>query len=103
MKSLLQITGMLFFGLGLGALLNDVLKDAADPGQFTDLGSWWYWLDPGSLNFVQAITQRYVAPWVWDPGITWVLLQPAFAVLMIFGGAIFTISTRIKTKKIKSI
>ena len=30
-------------------------------------GQLWFELDNGSLNLVQAITQRYVAPFLWDP------------------------------------
>jgi hypothetical protein len=31
------------------------------------------------------VIQRYVADWLWDPAIVWVLLQPATAVLGLFG------------------
>ena len=30
-------------------------------------GQLWFELDNGSLNLVQAITQRYIAPFLWDP------------------------------------
>ena len=30
-------------------------------------GQLWFELDNGSLNLVQAVTQRYVAPFLWDP------------------------------------
>lgn len=38
-------------------------------------------LFPETLNLLQAVTQRYVADWVWDPGIQTVLLWPAWPVL----------------------
>ena len=44
-------------------------------------GELWFRLDSSSLNLVQAVIQRYVAPWLWDPAIVTVLLGPAWAVL----------------------
>ena len=30
-------------------------------------GQVWFELDNGSLNLLQAVTQRYIAPFLWDP------------------------------------
>jgi hypothetical protein len=49
------------------------------------LGQLWYALDRSSLNLVQAVVQRYIHPFLWDPIIVSVLLSWAFAVLMILG------------------
>jgi hypothetical protein len=49
------------------------------------LGKLWYELNPSSLNLVQAVTQRYIHPFLWDPIILSVLLSWAFAVLMSLG------------------
>jgi hypothetical protein len=49
------------------------------------LGQLWYQLDRSSLNLVQAVTQRYIHPFLWDPIILTILLSWAFAVLMILG------------------
>jgi hypothetical protein len=38
-------------------------------------------LAPESLNLAQAVTQRYVAPWLWDPVIQTFLLWPAWPIL----------------------
>lgn len=43
------------------------------------LGSVWCAVHCGSLNAAQAGIQRYIAPWLWDPVIVWVLLKPAWA------------------------
>jgi hypothetical protein len=45
----------------------------------------WYQLNRSSLNLVQAVIQRYILPFLWDPIIVTVLLSWAFAVLMILG------------------
>ena len=49
------------------------------------LGQLWYQLNRSSLNLVQAVVQRYIHPFLWDPIIVSLLLSWAFAVLMILG------------------
>jgi hypothetical protein len=49
------------------------------------LGQLWYQLNRSSLNLVQAVVQRYVHPFLWDPIIVSILLSWAFAALMILG------------------
>ena len=47
------------------------------------LGQLWYQLNRSSLNLVQAVVQRYIHPFLWDPIIVSILLSWAFAVLML--------------------
>ena len=49
------------------------------------LGQLWYDLNRSSLNLVQAVVQRYIHPFLWDPIIVSALLCWAFAVLMVLG------------------
>jgi len=49
------------------------------------LGQLWYELNRSSLNLVQAVVQRYIHPFLWDPIIVSILLSWAFAVLMVLG------------------
>ena len=49
------------------------------------LGQLWYDLGRSSLNLVQAVTQRYIHPFLWDPIIVSILLSWAFVVLMVLG------------------
>jgi hypothetical protein len=58
------------------------------------LGQLWYNLDPSSLNLMQAVVQRYIHPFLWDPIIVTVLLWWAFAVLMVLGLLILALSGR---------
>jgi hypothetical protein len=44
------------------------------------LGELWFKLDAQSLSVSQAGIQRYVAPWLWEPVITTILLWPGWAV-----------------------
>ncbi len=50
------------------------------------LGEFWFRWHRGSLNFLQAIIQRYVHPALWEPGIVTVLTWRASLVL--FGGGL---------------
>lgn len=52
---------------------------------FAATGELWFTLHSGSLNLLQAITQRYIFPALWDPIIVTVLLWPAFVVLGVPG------------------
>ncbi len=53
------------------------------------LGEIWYKLHSSSLNGAQAGIQRYIAPWLWEPAITTVLLWPGWAVFGVPGGALY--------------
>ena len=44
------------------------------------LGEIWFAIDVGSLNLAQAVIQRYLWPFLWEPVITSVLLLPGWAV-----------------------
>jgi hypothetical protein len=44
-------------------------------------GELWFRLDVTSLNLVQAITQRYLHPSLWDPIVATILQWPAWSLL----------------------
>jgi len=58
------------------------------------LGQLWFDLNRSSLNLVQAVVQRYIHPFLWDPIIVSILLCWAFAVLMVLGVLILAVSGR---------
>ena len=58
------------------------------------LGQLWYDLNRSSLNLVQAVVQRYIHPFLWDPIIVSILLSWAFAVLMILGALLLVLFRR---------
>ena len=64
--------------------------------KFTATGQAWYWVDPGSLNLLQAVIERYVHPHLWDPVIFTVLEWPAFAVI---GGPALAIAVLLEWRK----
>jgi hypothetical protein len=76
----------LFIALGLGVLAYDVwvfLNKGAVT--LTALGQLWFSINPGSLNLVQAVVERYVHPFLWDPIIFSVLRAPASLVFLAIG------------------
>ena len=53
--------------------------------RLTALGEVWFKLHTASLNGAQAGIQRYVAPWLWEPVITTILLWPGWLVFGVPG------------------
>lgn len=81
LRFVLRFLGILIFAASFIALISDGVRSlAADRVLFTPLGQTWFSLHSGSLNLSQAVVQRYVHPYVWDPMIQTVLLWPTFAV-----------------------
>ncbi len=50
--------------------------------RFIALGALWFWISPGSLNLVQAVTERYLSVAIWDHLIFPLVQQPA---VLVFG------------------
>jgi hypothetical protein len=68
----------IFFLTGLGLAAWDFLVPVEeDAFRFRLLGEIWYKADPGSLNLLQAVVERYIHPALWDPAFLWLLLRPA--------------------------
>ena len=81
-----RVIGWILFLAGAAVLVRDLLVwiDTKHWAPIA-LGQLWYDLNRSSLNLVQAVTQRYIHPFLWDPVIVSILLSWAFAVLMVFG------------------
>jgi ABC-type Fe3+ transport system permease subunit len=90
-----RLIGWLLFLAGLSVLVRDVLV-SIDTKRWAPiaLGQLWFDLNRSSLNLTQAIVQRYIHPFLWDPVIVTLLLCWAFAVLMVLGLVILAISSR---------
>ena len=88
-----RLIGWIVFLAGLAVLARDELV-WIETKQWAPLalGQLWYNLSPSSLNLVQAVVQRYIYPFLWDPIIVTVLLWWAFAVLMVLGLVILALS-----------
>jgi hypothetical protein len=75
---IVRLLGALLLAVGLVVLGGDLLNSIARGGYAAmTLGEVWFSLDAESLNFAQAIIQRYVHPLLWDPPIVLFLQMPA--------------------------
>lgn len=84
--------GALLLFAALGAAGYEIFMWVASGAhEIVSAGGLWYLIHRSSLNAAQAITQRYLFPWLWDPAIAWVLVQPAWAVLGLPGLALAVI------------
>ena len=90
-----RLIGWIIFLAGLAMLARDAFV-WIETKQWRPiaLGQLWYDLNRSSLNLVQAVVQRYIHPFLWDPIIVTVLLWWAFAVLMVLGALILALSGR---------
>jgi len=88
-----RLIGWIIFLAGVSVLVRDVLV-WIDTKRWAPmaLGQLWYDLNRSSLNLVQAVVQRYIHPFLWDPVIVSILLCWAFAVLMVVGLVILAVS-----------
>ena len=81
-----RLIGWIVFLAGAAVLVRDFLVwvDTKTWAPIA-LGQLWYQLNRSSLNLAQAIIQRYIHPFLWDPIIVSILLSWAFVVLMVLG------------------
>lgn len=92
---LFRATGLILLVASFVALIADGVRSvAAERLVVTPLGATWYALDPSSLGLAQAVVQRYVAAFVWDPVIQTVLLWPTFAVGGVFALILMALGRR---------
>src|SRR6516165_3061324 len=56
------------------------------------LGELWFDVHVASLNLIQAVVQRYLHPFLWDPVITAVLQWPAWSLLGALAGILIAIA-----------
>ena len=87
-----RIVGWILVLAALAALAYEVMVAINGDGwRMIALGEMWFKLHPHSLNTTQAGIQRYLAPWLWEPGITTILLWPGWAVFGLPGIAAVTL------------
>ena len=90
-----RVVGWIALLAGAAVLVRDVLVwiDTKHWAPIA-LGQLWYDLNRSSLNLVQAVVQRYIHPFLWDPIILNILLCWAFALLMALGALLLVLFRR---------
>jgi len=97
---LLVLLGSLFLVASAIALVADIMR-AIEASQFafTPLGKTWFDLDSSSLNFSQAIIQRYTFPEIWDPAIITILNWPTIFVFAGTGVFLLLVAGMLRLRK----
>lgn len=78
-----RFLGFWLFAAALVSLVHDGARSiAASSLVVTSLGELWFSISPPSLNLTQAVIERYLHPFLWDPLLVSILQAPAAVVLM---------------------
>lgn len=87
-----RIIGWIVFFAALPVLATDALL-WIESGYWMPLrlGQLWYNLDRSSLSLIQAVVERYLDPYAWDPIMTTALACWAFVGLMGLGTLIMSL------------
>ncbi len=98
-KLLFRLIALLSLVLAAISGILDITRSIADSTiVMTALGQDWFNHSPSTLNFSQAIVQRYVHPAVWDPGIQTILQAPSWLVFGVLA-IVFALLGRKKKKR----
>ncbi|WP_299379743.1 hypothetical protein [uncultured Kiloniella sp.] len=101
MTFVLRILGWVFLAIALASLAFDLFP-LMEQGSFqlSLLGENWFAVHPGSLNLLQAVTERYIGLWLWDDVFSPLLFLPTLvfglvaAVIFLIPGYLFKNSRR---------
>ena len=97
MRLFFRIFGWLLVAVGLVLAARDLLISREDGAwAFQPLGELWFRWHPGSLNLLQAITERYISQDLWFAAGQPVLEAPAFIPFLVLGVIVLTLLVRRK-------
>ncbi len=83
MRFLLRAISLLALIMAVITGVQDAIKSVASSQiVITSLGSAWYTISPDTLSQSQTLIQGHLHPYLWDPVMQWILLQPAWAVFL---------------------
>ena len=90
MRFVARVFSLIFLVFAVIAGLVDTIGSvAAGEPSLTPLLESWTNNSPDTLALVRELFATYLPGWVWDPVVTWVLAQPAFAVFLLFSLAFY--------------
>ncbi|MBW8638197.1 hypothetical protein K1W69_13460 [Hoeflea sp. WL0058] len=83
MRFMLRAISLLALIMAVVTGVQDAIKSVASSQiVITSLGSAWYNVSPETLAQSQTLIQGNLHPYLWDPVMQWILLQPAWAVFL---------------------
>ena len=100
MAKFFRFLGWLFLALAVFSFVSDIWAFFQTGNlNFSQLGENWYSLHAGSLNLLQAVTERYISPHVWDYGFSQLLFLPTIVVMTVIGGLLTLLSSSSSKKR----
>ena len=100
-RFIISMIGLWTCALALLALVLDGVRSiAANEIVMKSLGATWFELDTASLNLTQAIIQRNVHPFIWDPVVQWILMMPTWLVAGLIGSVLVYLGRKRRPKVI---
>ncbi len=100
MAKIFRVLGWFFLALAVFSLAFDLFSFFKTSSfSFSQLGENWFNVHAGSLNLLQAVTERYISPYVWDYGFSQLLFLPTIVVMTVLGGLFTILSSTTKKKK----
>ena len=101
MRMVLRAFGLFLICLAMGIGAKDFFQwHQTTDFVLIDLGSFWYWCHPSSLQLLEPAVTRYLSPFLWDPITVSVLLYPATSVFGLLG-LVLVLLTRKKIRRRK--
>lgn len=98
---ILRLIGFLLLAAGFISFVIDGVKSIASAKiVITPLGAAWAAVDLPSLNLAQAIVERYVWPFLWDPVMLNILLLPGWVVFTALGAALYYLGRRRRASQV---
>jgi hypothetical protein len=95
MRFIGRLVGWILMFVGLALLARDTAATIVGHQlQFAVLGELLFKVAPGALNLAQAVIQRYIHPYLWDPVIVTVLLWWAAPVFFVPGALLVLLCRR---------
>jgi len=95
MRLILRTISLLALIMAVITGVQDAIRSVATSQiVITSLGSAWYSVSPDTLNLAQAVIQRKIHPYLWDPVMQWILLRPAWSVFLVLALLFYLIAWR---------
>jgi len=83
MRFVIRLIGLFFLVIAVISGVVDAIRSVASEAvALSPLGTAWFELSPRTLDTARAVIERSIHPYLWDPLIAWVLLQPATVVFL---------------------
>ncbi|MEM6464338.1 MAG: hypothetical protein AAF724_20745 [Pseudomonadota bacterium] len=95
MRFLLRALSLLALVVAVISAVIDMIKSvAASQVIITPLGAEWYRISSDTLNLTQNVIQQNMHPFLWDPVVQWILLQPTWGVFLVLSLVLYLIAWR---------